>query len=73
MDVPPRTDTLTDRLLSACLCCPPGPCSGECQSKRSHNDEDEDDEARRDGAAGQAVKAAEERRPSRRESGAEVQ
>ncbi|KAG8005688.1 Cyclin-dependent kinase inhibitor 1B [Nibea albiflora] len=49
----------------------PGPCSSECQSKRSHTDED-DDEDEPDGAASQAVRAAEER-PSRPEKSAEVQ
>ncbi|XP_022605108.1 cyclin-dependent kinase inhibitor 1B-like [Seriola dumerili] len=48
-----------------------GPCSGECQSKRLHSDED-DDEDQSNGTGSQAVKAAEER-PSRPESSAEVQ
>ncbi|XP_049891647.1 cyclin-dependent kinase inhibitor 1B-like [Epinephelus moara] len=45
-----------------------GPCSGECQSKRSHTDEDDDDD-QSDGAGSQAVQAAEERprRPERNE------
>ncbi|XP_073337150.1 cyclin-dependent kinase inhibitor 1Ba [Pagrus major] len=43
----------------------PGPCSGECPSKRLHTDED-DDEDESDGGASQAVKAAEE---EERESG----
>ncbi|KAM9334757.1 cyclin-dependent kinase inhibitor 1Ba [Symphorus nematophorus] len=48
-----------------------GPCSSECQSKRSHTSED-DDEDESDGAASQAVKAAEERE-NRPEHSAEVQ
>ena len=51
---------------------PPGPCSSECHSKRSHTDE-EDDEDPSHGAASQAVKAAEQRRPDRPESNADVQ
>ncbi|XP_019947725.1 cyclin-dependent kinase inhibitor 1B-like [Paralichthys olivaceus] len=49
-----------------------GPCSSECHSKRSHTDED-DDEDPSHGAASQAVKGAEQRRPDRPESSAEVQ
>lgn len=48
----------------------PGPCSGDCPTKR-HTDED-DDEDQPGSAASQAVKAAEER-PSRPEKSAEVQ
>ncbi|XP_034718901.1 cyclin-dependent kinase inhibitor 1B-like isoform X2 [Etheostoma cragini] len=40
-----------------------GPCSSECEKKRSHTDED-DDEEQSDVAGSQSVKAAEER-PSR--------
>ncbi|XP_038594264.1 cyclin-dependent kinase inhibitor 1Ba [Micropterus salmoides] len=50
-----------------------GPCSSECQSKRSRTDGGDDgDEDESDGAASQALKAAEER-PSRPENSAEVQ
>ncbi|XP_035532405.1 cyclin-dependent kinase inhibitor 1B-like [Morone saxatilis] len=49
-----------------------GPCSSECQSKRSHTDGD-DDEDHSDGAASQAVVKSAEERPSRPESSAEVQ
>ncbi|KAM8739811.1 cyclin-dependent kinase inhibitor 1Ba [Acanthopagrus schlegelii] len=58
----------------------PGPCSGECPSKRSNTDEDDDDEDESDGGASQAaVRAAEEEeeeegeeRPSGPGSSAEV-
>lgn len=52
-----------------------GPCSSEGHSKRSHTDEDndEDDEDPSYGASSRAPKVAEQRRPDRPESSAEVQ
>ncbi|XP_062239051.1 cyclin-dependent kinase inhibitor 1Ba [Platichthys flesus] len=49
-----------------------GPCSSECPSKKSHTDE-EDDEDPSHGAASLVVKAAEQRRPDRPESREDVQ
>lgn len=74
-------------MICVCVCvfflcswgffCPLGPCSSECQNKRSHtdggddDDDDDDDENQSKGAGSQAVKAAEER-ASRPEESAEV-
>ncbi|XP_060923717.1 cyclin-dependent kinase inhibitor 1Ba [Limanda limanda] len=49
-----------------------GPCSSECPSKRSHTD-DEDDEDPSHGAGSQAVTAAEQRTPDRPDSSQDVQ